>query len=118
MKIDKLNIKLVLGIIALMMLPAVNAFADSVVQQSFSWKEIIIGITGGLAFFLYGMEKMSNGNHCTRFLSACNLNSRKNGASLLSTSTLRAVPITTILRSMCMITSFPISLLVLSMNFR
>ncbi|MCD4719613.1 MAG: Na/Pi cotransporter family protein [Desulfobacula sp.] len=30
-------------------------------QADFSWANIFIGIAGGLAFFLYGMEKMSEG---------------------------------------------------------
>jgi len=31
----------------------------------FSWTQIFIGVAGGLAFFLYGMEKMSNGMKST-----------------------------------------------------
>ncbi len=30
-------------------------------EASFDWSQIFIGVAGGLAFFLYGMEKMSNG---------------------------------------------------------
>lgn len=34
-------------------------------SQAISWKQIFIGIVGGLAFFLYGMDKMSNGMKST-----------------------------------------------------
>ncbi len=36
-------------------------FADTSVSQDISWKQIFIGVAGGLAFFLYGMNKMSTG---------------------------------------------------------
>ncbi len=35
--------------------------AETVNNATFSWTKIIIGLAGGLAFFLYGMEKMSEG---------------------------------------------------------
>jgi len=34
-------------------------------STNFSWTDIFIGLAGGLAFFLYGMEKMSNGMKST-----------------------------------------------------
>ena len=35
--------------------------AENAINPEFSWVNILIGIAGGLAFFLYGMEKMSEG---------------------------------------------------------
>ncbi len=36
-------------------------YADQITSESISWTFLIIELFGGLAFFLYGMEKMSNG---------------------------------------------------------
>ena len=38
-----------------------SAIAGSAGPTDFSWADILIGLAGGLAFFLYGMEKMSTG---------------------------------------------------------
>lgn len=42
-------------------LPSAMAGAGALEPKVFSWADIFIGLAGGLAFFLYGMEKMSNG---------------------------------------------------------
>ncbi|MCP4721318.1 MAG: Na/Pi cotransporter family protein, partial [Desulfobacteraceae bacterium] len=43
------------------LLPVSIAGTGSVGPANFSWTDIFIGLAGGLAFFLYGMEKMSTG---------------------------------------------------------
>lgn len=47
------------------LLPAAIAGAGPAGPKDFSWADIFIGLAGGLAFFLYGMEKMSNGMKST-----------------------------------------------------
>ncbi len=49
------------GIALFWFLPVSIARAGATGPGDFSWADIFIGIAGGLAFFLYGMEKMSNG---------------------------------------------------------
>ncbi len=41
--------------------PSGILFAADRVPQEISWDFLIIGLLGGLALFLYGMEKMSEG---------------------------------------------------------
>ncbi len=64
-KLNELNIsfsiKLFFGIFILGFLPASLMGAQANNTVNFSWTNIVIGIAGGLAFFLYGMEKMSDG---------------------------------------------------------
>ncbi len=54
-------IKILTGVLVIGCLPLTIASAKSSVNPDISWSQIFIGVTGGLAFFLYGMEKMSNG---------------------------------------------------------
>ena len=54
-------IKILTGILVIVCLPLSIASAKNSVNPNISWSQIFIGVTGGLAFFLYGMEKMSNG---------------------------------------------------------
>lgn len=44
-----------------LLFPVTSLHAAATQSQSFSWTALTIGLVGGLAFFLYGMEKMSNG---------------------------------------------------------
>lgn len=62
MKIKKSIMKSIIGITLVwhfFIVPIANAATPS--SENFSWFAIFIGIAGGLAFFLYGMEKMSEG---------------------------------------------------------
>ncbi len=43
------------------LLPFAYAGESVAKSSNFSWTQIFIGLAGGLAFFLYGMDKMSNG---------------------------------------------------------
>ncbi|MCD4677108.1 MAG: Na/Pi cotransporter family protein [Desulfobacula sp.] len=61
----KFSIKVFVGISLLWFLPSALALAQTAGSQDISWKQIFIGIAGGLAFFLYGMDKMSNGMKTT-----------------------------------------------------
>ncbi|MBW1751374.1 MAG: Na/Pi cotransporter family protein, partial [Deltaproteobacteria bacterium] len=47
--------------LAAVLLPAGTLFAADQDGQTISWFMLIVGLLGGLAFFLYGMEKMSEG---------------------------------------------------------
>ncbi len=47
------------------LLPVSIAGTGSAGPATFSWADIFIGLAGGLAFFLYGMEKMSTGMKST-----------------------------------------------------
>jgi phosphate:Na+ symporter len=49
----------------LWLLPPAFAGIQTSGSADFSWSKIFIGIAGGLAFFLYGMDKMSNGMKST-----------------------------------------------------
>ena len=60
-----LVIKAIAGIALLWFLPVSIAGAGAAGPGDFSWTDIFIGLAGGLAFFLYGMEKMSNGMKAT-----------------------------------------------------
>ncbi|WP_299983222.1 Na/Pi cotransporter family protein [Desulfobacula sp.] len=60
-----LVIKAIAGIALLWFLPVSIAGAGAAGPGDFSWTDIFIGLAGGLAFFLYGMEKMSNGMKTT-----------------------------------------------------
>ena len=62
---EKLMIKVIVGLSVLWFLPSSFAIAEAVSPADISWKQIFIGIAGGLAFFLYGMDKMSNGMKTT-----------------------------------------------------
>ncbi|MBC2702937.1 Na/Pi cotransporter family protein [Desulfobacula sp.] len=61
----RLVIKATAGIALLWFLPVSIAGAGAAGPGDFSWTDIFIGLAGGLAFFLYGMEKMSNGMKTT-----------------------------------------------------
>ncbi len=61
----KLMLKTFIVLSVILGLPAASAIAGSSESHSFSWTQIMIGISGGLAFFLYGMDKMSNGMKAT-----------------------------------------------------
>jgi len=61
----KLVIKAIAGIAFFWFLPLSIAGAGAAEPGDFSWADIFIGLAGGLAFFLYGMEKMSNGMKAT-----------------------------------------------------
>ena len=61
----KLIVKIGIGLSLLWFLPSAFALAETPGSYDFSWKEIFIGIAGGLAFFLYGMDKMSTGMKST-----------------------------------------------------
>ena len=65
MKPAKSIIKVSAGILLLLFLLSTLAFAETTGSQDISWEKIFIGIAGGLAFFLYGMDKMSNGMKST-----------------------------------------------------
>ncbi|MCK5099866.1 MAG: Na/Pi cotransporter family protein, partial [Desulfobacteraceae bacterium] len=78
LKIQNLNrlkkvlpLNLFIGISLLFFLPSFLMFPSSLMgaeaanTTNFSWINIFIGIAGGLAFFLYGMEKMSEGMKST-----------------------------------------------------
>ena len=56
-----LVIQAMMWISLLWLVPAAIAGAAPDGPKDFSWADIFIGLAGGLAFFLYGMEKMSNG---------------------------------------------------------
>jgi len=62
---EKLIIMVIAGLSVLWFLPLTFAAAGTVEAADISWKQIFIGIAGGLAFFLYGMDKMSNGMKTT-----------------------------------------------------
>ena len=57
----RLSTKIFFLILLIWFLPASLLGAQAENQANFSWPNIFIGIAGGLAFFLYGMEKMSTG---------------------------------------------------------
>jgi len=61
----RLIVSVIAGISIFLFLPLSGAVAETGGTPDFSWKEIFIGIAGGLAFFLYGMDKMSNGMKST-----------------------------------------------------
>ncbi len=65
MKPKKIIITIFTAISVLWALPLAFASATSAEPTQFSWMDIFIGIAGGLAFFLYGMDKMSNGMKTT-----------------------------------------------------
>jgi len=52
---------IILMTLAAVLLPAGTLFAADQDEQTISWFMLIVGMLGGLAFFLYGMEKMSEG---------------------------------------------------------
>ncbi|MFO7749511.1 MAG: Na/Pi cotransporter family protein [Desulfobacteraceae bacterium] len=56
---------LAIGMVFLLLLPSSMMAAGTPGGAHFSWVKILIGIAGGLAFFLYGMEKMSEGMKST-----------------------------------------------------
>lgn len=58
-------IKIVTGVLVIGCLPLSIASANDFVSSDIAWSQILIGIIGGLAFFLYGMEKMSIGMKST-----------------------------------------------------
>jgi len=60
-KSRELVIKAMIWISLLWVMPAAIAGAGPAGPKDFSWADIFIGLAGGLAFFLYGMEKMSTG---------------------------------------------------------
>ncbi|MCD4741706.1 MAG: Na/Pi cotransporter family protein [Desulfobacteraceae bacterium] len=51
--------------ILLLFLPSSLMGATTPGSANFSWTNILIGVAGGLAFFLYGMDKMSSGMKST-----------------------------------------------------
>ena len=59
MRISLYKIGLMASILTV--LPAQILFADEVSPNDISWGFLIFGLCGGLALFLYGMEKMSEG---------------------------------------------------------
>ncbi|MCP3875680.1 MAG: Na/Pi cotransporter family protein [Desulfobacteraceae bacterium] len=62
MNSSKLVLKICIVISMLWFLPSTFVMAAGTANpQDFSWTQIFIGIAGGLAFFLYGMDKMSIG---------------------------------------------------------
>ncbi|MBU1344205.1 MAG: Na/Pi cotransporter family protein [Proteobacteria bacterium] len=61
----KVVIQIFFAISVVWFLPATLANAETAGAPNFSWTQMFIGIAGGLAFFLYGMEKMSNGMKST-----------------------------------------------------
>jgi phosphate:Na+ symporter len=52
---------IILMTLAAVLLPTGTLFAADQDEQTISWFMLIVGMLGGLAFFLYGMEKMSEG---------------------------------------------------------
>jgi phosphate:Na+ symporter len=54
-------IKIGAGILLLLLCLSNFAIAETSGSQDILWNQIFIGIAGGLAFFLYGMDKMSTG---------------------------------------------------------
>ncbi|MBU8910707.1 MAG: Na/Pi cotransporter family protein [Desulfobacterales bacterium] len=64
-KPGKFIIKAIIGISLLGLLPSAFAASKTTGSQDFLWSQIFIGIAGGLAFFLYGMDKMSTGMKTT-----------------------------------------------------
>ncbi|MBU8848701.1 MAG: Na/Pi cotransporter family protein [Desulfobacterales bacterium] len=64
-KPGKFIIKAIIGISLLGLLPSAFAASKTAGSQDFLWSQIFIGIAGGLAFFLYGMDKMSTGMKTT-----------------------------------------------------
>jgi len=65
MKPKKIIMTIFAAISVLWFLPLSFASTASAEHTQFSWMDIFIGIAGGLAFFLYGMDKMSNGMKTT-----------------------------------------------------
>ena len=57
----KVLLKMIVFAMVLMIFPANILFAADRAPDEISWKFLIIGLFGGLALFLYGMEKMSEG---------------------------------------------------------
>ncbi len=55
------QIKIIACVFVIGCLTLFTASANNFVSPDIAWSQILIGITGGLAFFLYGMEKMSSG---------------------------------------------------------
>ena len=53
--------KTIIITLVLTLFPAKILFAADRAPQAISWSFLIIGLFGGLALFLYGMEKMSEG---------------------------------------------------------
>lgn len=60
MKSIKPIFKYLMLTVSLMILAATCVWAGTGAVE-FSWVQLFIGVAGGLAFFLYGMDKMSNG---------------------------------------------------------
>ncbi|MBT3387122.1 MAG: Na/Pi cotransporter family protein, partial [Desulfobacula sp.] len=61
LKTSKSIIKIGAGILLLLLCLSNFAIAETSGFQDILWNQIFIGIAGGLAFFLYGMDKMSTG---------------------------------------------------------
>ena len=61
LKTLKSIIKIGAGILLLLLCLSNFAIAETSGSQDILWSQIFIGIAGGLAFFLYGMDKMSTG---------------------------------------------------------
>lgn len=59
--IIKIRFGILLLLLFLLFLLPTLAIAKTAGPHDISWKNIFIGLAGGLAFFLYGMDKMSNG---------------------------------------------------------
>ncbi len=68
------------GVLILSVLPVGTLYAADSTPLDFSWAFLIFGLLGGLALFLYGMEKMSEGmrksagNHMRSILAALTKN--------------------------------------------
>jgi phosphate:Na+ symporter len=62
---NKFIVKVIFGTTLLWLLASSLARAQASGTTDISWRDMFIGIAGGLAFFLYGMEKMSNGMKST-----------------------------------------------------
>lgn len=52
---------LIFAFLLIIVLNYTYAYADQAMPISISWGMLLINLLGGLAFFLYGMDKMSNG---------------------------------------------------------
>ena len=72
--------KTIIFVILFAVLPACSVYASADTTAKISWSFLVFGLLGGLALFLYGMEKMSEGmrksagNHMRSILAALTKN--------------------------------------------
>lgn len=61
MNMSNIIVKSILAVSFIVFLPVAFAGGEITGAVNIQWHKIFIGIAGGLSFFLYGMDKMSNG---------------------------------------------------------